>query len=49
MFKNGTLVPLCTTPGVLSPAPTCQSSTTTFDDKDIGAMLLSNTNGSYRP
>jgi hypothetical protein len=49
MFKNGTLVPLCTTPGVLSPAPTCQSSTTTFADKDIGALLLSNTNGSYRP
>ena len=49
MFKNGTLVPVCTTPGVLSPSPTCQSSTTAFDDKDIGALLLSSTNGSYRP
>jgi Domain of unknown function DUF11 len=49
MFKNGALVPLCTTPGVLSPGPTCQSSTTSFDDKDLGALLLSSTNGSYRP
>jgi Domain of unknown function DUF11 len=49
MFHNGVLVPLCTTPGVLSPAPTCQSSTTSFDDKDLGALLLSSTNGSYRP
>jgi hypothetical protein len=49
MFKNGVLVPLCTTPGVLSPGPTCQSSTTSFDDKDLGALLLSSTNGSYRP
>jgi Domain of unknown function DUF11 len=49
MFKNGALVPLCTTPGVLSPGPTCQSSTQTFDDKDLGALLLSQTNGSYRP
>lgn len=49
MFHDGTLVPLCTTPGVLSPGPTCQSSTTTFDDKDLGALLLSSTNGSYRP
>ena len=49
MFHNGVLVPLCTTPGVLSPGPTCQSSTTSFDDKDLGAVLLSSTNGSYRP
>jgi Domain of unknown function DUF11 len=49
MFHNGVLVPLCTTPGVLSPGPTCQSSTTSFDDKDLGALLLSSTNGSYRP
>jgi hypothetical protein len=49
MFHDGVLVPLCTTPGVLSPGPTCQSSTTTFDDKDLGALLLSSTNGSYRP
>jgi hypothetical protein len=49
MFHDGTLVPLCTTPGVLSPGPTCQSSTTSFDDKDLGALLLSSTNGSYRP
>jgi hypothetical protein len=49
MFHDGVLVPRCTTPGVLSPAPTCQSSTTTFDDKDLGAVLLSNSNGSYRP
>ncbi|HYZ77473.1 MAG TPA: hypothetical protein VE596_08870 [Gaiellaceae bacterium] len=49
MFHDGVLVPRCTTPGVLSPAPTCQSSTTTFDDKDLGALLLSNSNGSYRP
>jgi Domain of unknown function DUF11 len=49
MFHNGVLVPRCTTPGVLSPAPTCQSSTTTFDDKDLGALLLSSSNGSYRP
>jgi Domain of unknown function DUF11 len=49
MFHNGLLVPLCTTPGVLDPAPTCQSSTTSFDDKDLGALLLSSSNGSYRP
>lgn len=49
MFHDGQLVPFCTTPGVLSPAPTCQSSTTSFDDKDLGALLLSNANGSYRP
>ena len=49
MFHNGTLVPPCTTPGVLSPGPTCQSSTTKFADKDFGAVLLSSTNGSYRP
>jgi Domain of unknown function DUF11 len=49
MFHNGALVPLCTTPGVLDPAPTCQSSTTSFDDKDLGALLLSSSNGSYRP
>ena len=49
MFHDGVLVPLCTTPGVLSPGPTCQSSTTSFDDKDLGALLLSSTNGSYRP
>jgi hypothetical protein len=49
MFHNGTLVPLCTTPGVLSPGPTCQSSTASFGDKDLGATLLSSTNGSYRP
>jgi Domain of unknown function DUF11 len=49
MFHNGTLVPLCTTPGVLAPGPTCQSSTTSFADKDLGALLLSSTNGSYRP
>jgi hypothetical protein len=49
MFHDGVLVPLCTTPGVLSPGPTCQSSTTTFDDKDLGALLLSSLNGSYRP
>jgi Domain of unknown function DUF11 len=49
MFHNGTLVPPCTTPGVLSPGPTCLSSTTKFDDKDLGAVLLSSTNGSYRP
>ena len=49
MFHNGVLVPLCTTPGVLSPGPTCQSSTTSFDDKDLGALLLSSTNGIYRP
>jgi hypothetical protein len=49
MFHDGELVPRCTTPGVLSPGPTCQSSTTTFDDKDLGALLLSSLNGSYRP
>jgi Domain of unknown function DUF11 len=49
MFHNGVLVPLCTTPGMLSPGPTCQSSTTSFDDKDLGAVFLSSTNGSYRP
>jgi hypothetical protein len=49
MFHNGALVPLCTTPDILSPGPTCQSSTTSFDDKDLGALLLSSTNGSYRP
>lgn len=49
MVHDGALVPLCTVPGVLSPGPTCQSSTQTFDDKDLGALLLSQTNGSYRP
>jgi hypothetical protein len=49
MFHDGVLVPPCSTPGVLSPGPTCQSSTTSFDDKDLGAVLLSSTNGSYRP
>jgi hypothetical protein len=49
MFHDGQLVPRCTTPGVLSPAPTCQSSTTTFGDKDLGAVVLSSSNGSYRP
>jgi hypothetical protein len=49
MFHDGVLVPLCTTPGVLAPPPTCQSSTTSFDDKDLGALLLSSSNGSYRP
>jgi hypothetical protein len=49
MFHDGVLVPLCTTPGVLDPAPTCQSSTTSFDDKDLGVLLLSSSNGSYRP
>jgi hypothetical protein len=49
MFHDGVLVPLCTAPGVLDPAPTCQSSTTSFDDKDLGALLLSSSNGSYRP
>ena len=49
MFKNGSLVPLCTTPGVLGPAPSCQSSTTAFADKDVGALLLSNTTGATGP
>jgi Domain of unknown function DUF11 len=49
MVHDGVLVPLCTTAGVLSPAPTCQSSTQTFADKDLGAVVLSQTNGSYRP
>jgi uncharacterized protein DUF11 len=49
MFHDGVLVPLCTTPGILSPGPTCQSSTAAFADKDIGAILLSSLNGSYRP
>jgi hypothetical protein len=49
MVHDGALVPLCTVPGVLSPGPTCQSSTQTFDDKDLGVLLLSQTNGSYRP
>jgi hypothetical protein len=49
MFHDGLLVPLCTTPGFLAPGPTCQSSTFPFADKDIGAILLSSQNGSYRP
>jgi hypothetical protein len=49
MVHDGALVPLCTIPGVLSPGPTCQSSTQTFADKDLGVLLLSQTNGSYRP
>jgi hypothetical protein len=49
MFHDGQLVPRCTTPGVLSPGPMCQSSTLSFDDKDLGAIVLSSLNGSYRP
>jgi hypothetical protein len=49
MFHDGVLVPLCTTPGVLAPGPTCQSSVSTFADKDLGAIVLSSSNGSYRP